>query len=61
MGDAPAPLEWAELQAYAGMTGTILSREDWRLVVEMSTSYCASLSDKNPFSMSPVDKAERDG
>jgi len=53
-------LEWRELQAYADVTGTCLTHEEWRIVMEMSVSYCSGLMNRRPFSMSPVEKAARD-
>lgn len=60
LGETLAPLEWRELQAYADMTGTRLTQEEWRIVMEMSVAYCGGLAMKNPFAMSPVEKAERE-
>jgi len=55
-GENIAPLEWREILAYSEVTGTLLSHEDWRTVMEMSVAYCSGLADRNPLSMSPVER-----
>ena len=55
-GDVATPLKWQELMAYSAMTGTILTHEDWCIVMEMSVAYCSAMSDRNALSMSPVER-----
>jgi len=49
-------LKWQELMAYSTMTGTILTHEDWSIVMEMSVAYCAAMSDRDALSISPVER-----
>ena len=55
-GDIVTPLKWQELMAYSTMTGTILTHEEWYIVMEMSVAYCAAMSDRNALSVSPVER-----
>ena len=55
-GDMVTPLKWQELMAYSTMTGTILTHEDWSIVMEMSVAYCAAMYDRNALSISPVER-----
>ena len=55
-GDMVTPLKWQDLMAYSTMTGTILTHEDWSIVMEMSVAYCAAMSDRNALSISPVER-----
>lgn len=57
VGEVAVSLSWQEMMAYAKMTQTELSVEEWRVVWEMSEAYATELRNRAPLAKSPMDKA----
>jgi hypothetical protein len=53
-------LLWTEIDAFARRAGVNLSGIEWEAVRDMSAAYAAALADRNPLSIPPVERDQKD-
>jgi hypothetical protein len=54
---SPIPLTWAELQAFAALSGADLRPYEAKCLVEMSRAYCLEITNTNPLRISPMERS----